>query len=138
MGHVQIDTSKKERQYLNMTLSDYVVVKYLLLYRSKVDVNYGADTNININEAGDMFEFNQELICLYASLDEVIDKIEFSEKEEKLLKLVFEGNTLADMKSYGFPRRTPYDIFKRIVKKIVNQNNRDWKGVMREKGYIKS
>lgn len=138
MGAVGIDTSKKEREYKHLNLSDEDVVKYLILYRSKVDVAYGANTNINVSQAGDMFEFNQELICLYSSLDVLIKKVSFKEKEIKLLELIFEGNTIADViASHDYPRKTAYRMLGRIVDKIVAKNNSDWKYVMEEQGYIR-
>lgn len=139
LGAVSIDTQKKEREYKHLTLSDEAVVKYLILYRSKVDVSYGANINININQAGDTFEFNQELICLYASLDVVLEKIDFSEKQDKLLKLIFEGNTLNDIcnMKIGYKKSATYDLFDRMVKKIVKVNNEDWKETMELSGLIK-
>jgi hypothetical protein len=100
-------------------------------------VAYGANTNININQAGDMFEFNQELIALYASLDVLLGKIKLKEREDKLLNLIFEGNTMGDIiEHYDFPRKTAYRIFGRIVDKIVKENNNDWKTVMEINGFI--
>lgn len=137
MGAVSVDIHKKEREYKHLTLSDENVVKYLLLYRSGIDVNYGANININISEAGDMFEFNQELISLYASLDALLGKIKLKENESKLLELIFEGNTIADViKHHDYPKKTAYRIVDRIVDKIVVENNSGWREVMEKKGFI--
>lgn len=137
LGAVSIDVYKKEREYRHLTLSDENVVKYLLLYRSKVDVCYGANTNININQAGDTFEFNQELITLYASLDKLIQKIKIKEKDELFLKLVFEGNDIADIINlYEFPRKTAYRTLERIVTKIVDANDEGWKQTLEIQGII--
>lgn len=128
MGAVSIDLSKKEREFHHLTLSDRDVVKYLIEYRDKVDVSYGANTNINMYQAGDMFEFNQELIALYSSLDQTIDKCKFKEKPKLLLRLLFEGNTITDIcKLNGmFEVRATYYMFDRIVNKIVEMNNDLW------------
>lgn len=137
MGAVAIDVHKQEREFQNLTLSDENVVRYLILYRSKVDVGYGANTNININNAGDTFEFNQELIVLYASLDKLIEKINIKDKDEEFLKLVFEGHSISDIiEFYGYPRKTAYRTIDRIVTKIVDMNDDDWKQVMENKGYV--
>lgn len=132
MGAVAIDIHKQEREFKHLTLSDINVVKYLILYRNKVDVTYGANTNIDINSAGDMFEFNQELVCLYASLDNVIGKIELNEKELKLLNLIFEGNTIADVINVYelYPKKTAYRTLNRIIDNIVLENNKQWKEVL--------
>lgn len=138
MGAVSIDIHKKEREYEHLTISDEDVVKYLLLYRSKVDVSYGVNINININQAGDMFDFNQELVCLYSSLDMIIHKLNLKDKEMKLMELLFEGNTMSDViEYYGYPKKTAYRVLNRIVEKIVNANNEDWREVMLGQGYIK-
>lgn len=132
LGAVSVDIHKQGREFENLTLSDDNVVKYLILYRSKRDVTYGANTNININEAGDMFEFNQELICLYASLDKTIDKVGFNEKEAKFIKLLFEGNTITDVINIHklYPKKTAYRTWKRIVEDIVKENLKEWKKVL--------
>lgn len=132
MGAVSIDLSKKEREFYHLTLSDSNVVRYLIEFRDKVDVSYGANTNINMYQAGDMFEFNQELIALYSSLDQTIDKCNFREKPQLLLRLLFEGNTITDIcKQYGmFEVRATYYMFERIVNKIVETNNNLWYYVM--------
>ncbi|AYP68235.1 hypothetical protein PQE75_gp103 [Bacillus phage vB_BcoS-136] len=139
MGAVSVDIYKKEREYENVTLSDENVVKYLILYRSKVDVSFGANTNINIEQAGDMFEFNQELIALYSSLDKTVEQCEFKEKQTKLLELIYEGYTLQDICSMniGYKRSATYDLFDRMVLKIVKINNENWKRTMTKMGYIK-
>lgn len=139
MGAVSIDIHKKERKYKTLTLSDENVVKYLLLYRSHVDVSYGANTNININQAGDMFEFNQELICLYVSLDNIMNRIKLKEKELELIRLIFEGNTISDVvNNYGFAKKTAYRMFNKIVEKIVKENHNDWYKAVKNIGYVKT
>lgn len=137
MGSVSVDINKQGRDFENLTLSDDNVVKYLILYRSKVDVAYGANTNININSAGDMFEFNQELICLYASLDQTIKSIELNEKELQFLKLIFEGNTITDVINVYrlYPKKTAYRTLDRIVYRIVEANNEFWRKTMEVSGY---
>lgn len=138
MGAVHVDIYKKEREFKNLTLSDENVVKYMILYRNKVDVSYGANTNININLAGDMFEFNQELICLYVSLDKLVEKIDLNEKEQKILELIFKGDTIADIIKYnGYPRKTAYRILNKLVEKITKENNKDWKETMDKLGFVK-
>lgn len=140
MGSVAIDVHKREREYYSLTLSDHNVVKYLILFRSKVDVSYDANVNIDINQAGDMFEFNQELIVLYASLDETIKLCKFKQKQQRLLELIFEGHTLQDIcnMNIGYKRSATYDLLDRMVAKIVTINGKKWKDTMKNLGYLKS
>jgi hypothetical protein len=138
LGSVAIDTKKKERDFERLTLSDENVIKYLILFRSKVDTSHNSNTNIDINQAGDMFEFNQELIALYSSLDEAVKAVELRDKDLRLLELVFEGHTISDIiKHYNYPQKTAYRILDRIVEKIVEENNASWRYSMRRQGYIK-
>ena len=132
MGSFVLDIYKNEREWENLNLSDYDTVKYLILYRSKVDSIYNSNINFNINDAGDMFEFNQELVATYASLDTIIDKCNFKSKQRRLLMLLFDGNKIHDICSMnkGYKRSATYDLFDRIIKRIVTQNNIEWKGCM--------
>lgn len=135
MGAVSIDLYKQEREYGQLTLSDLSVVKYLILYRSKVDVTYGADANINIFQAGDVFVFNQELIALYTSLDTLIKDIKIKDKDREFLRLIFEGHEISDIiEIYDFPRKTAYRTLNRIVDKIVEANHESWKLAMNKQG----
>lgn len=133
MGAVSIDLYKKEREYEHLTLSDHSVVKYLILYRSKVDITYGASVNANIYQAGEIFEFNQELIALYISLDALIKDIKIKEKDSEFLKLIFEGYEIGDIiKEYDYPRKTAYRTLTRIVEKIVEANHDSWKNAFKK------
>lgn len=137
MGAVTIDLYKQQREYQDLTLSDENVVRFLLLYRSKVDIGYGANTNINIYQAGDLFDFNQEIIVLYASMDELIKKIQLKDKDERFLDLIFEGNTVPDIiENYDYPKKTAYRTLDRIISKIVHMNDEDWYYMMGHNGLI--
>lgn len=135
LGAVSIDG----REIDILTLSDENVVKYLILYRSKTDVSYNAIVNIDMGQAGDIFDFNQELVALYASLDKTIKQCNFKEKQMKLLELVFEGNILHDICKIdsSFKRSATYDLFNRMVVKIVKVNNDNWKNSMKVQGLIR-
>ncbi|QPK89747.1 hypothetical protein IEN91_04720 [Bacillus velezensis] len=134
MGAVSIDTQRKEREYRHLTLSDEAVVKYLIMFRSEVDILYGASTNVNIDQAGDVFEFNQELISLYASLDNVLDKCNLTNKQRKILGYFYDGYTISDMsKQFGINGHSAYRVLNRAIKKIVDINNYDWKECLKIK-----
>jgi len=137
LGSVSIDIHKNEREFEHLTLSDENVVKYLILYRSKVDVSYQASININIDQAGDLFEFNQELIVLYASLDNTIKHTKLTKRQEKLLEILFEGNTTQDAgEILGLKRNSTFEMLDRIVCKIVETNNELWYYTSGNNGYI--
>lgn len=138
MGSLSIDTQKKEREYGDVTLSDKDVVKYLILYRSKVDVVYNATKNVNLDKAGDVFDFNQELIALYASLDVLIEKCSFKDKQLMLLKLIFEGNTVPDIcnMDIGYTKSATYRLLDSMISRILQTNHKMWIKSMKTQGYI--
>lgn len=127
-----LDIHKKGRDFENMTLSDRNVIKYLILYRSQVDLTYNACTNINIFLAGDTFEFNTELIVLYASLDTTIELCNFKSKQTKLLELLFSGHTILDIcaMKIGYKKSATYDLLDRMITRIVNMNYNQWKATV--------
>lgn len=130
----------REIDFINFTLSDKNAVKYLILYRSKIDFSYNVNTNLDINEAGEVFEVNQEIIALYASLDETIEKCNFKNKQLKLLNLLFQGNIVQDVcnMNIGYGSSATYDLLNRIIDRIVDKNYELWKNSMKSQGYIKA
>lgn len=136
MGSVSIDLHKQERDYEHLNLSDENVVRYLLLYRSKIDLTYGISNNLNIYQSGDITGFNQELIALYSSLDNLIKKIKLKDKDRKFLELIFDGYEISDIiECYDYPRMTAYRTMDRIINEIIEMNELDWKEMIYLKGY---
>jgi hypothetical protein len=137
LGAVSIDVHKKERDFKHLTLSDANVVKYLILFRSKVDVGYNATTNIDINQAGDLTEMNQELIALYSSLDEIVKKSALTKKQSAILEMLYEGNTIKDISELtSINRVSTYRVLDRIVGKVVEANNEDWYYTVGNNGFV--
>lgn len=131
MGSVSVDIYKKERQFKTLTLADANVVKYLIMFRSKIDPTYGTTVNIDINLAGDTFEFNQELISIYASLDKIVSRDILTIHQRKIVNLLFEGYTVKDISEiFDENKRSIYNVLDRIVERIVSENNEDWYYVM--------
>lgn len=132
MGAVSVDLHKKEREFHSLNLSEYNVVMYLIKYRSKVDILFNANINTDFNSSGDIYEFNQELICLYASLDKIIEKLNLDEHNKKFLELIFEGNNVRDitMMNIGYDGNS-YRLLDKLCKKIVKQNDEDWTSTLK-------
>lgn len=137
MGAVSIDVYKKEKEYRHLTLSDRNVVKYLIEFRSQVDVSYGATASADIYLAGDMMDFNVELIALYTSLDDILARMKMEDRDRKFITLLFEGHTVGDIiERKGYPRKTAYRIFERTIDGVVNINKEDWNRCMKFQGFI--
>ena len=127
MGKVTVDIYSKEYEFKRLSLSDENVVKYLILFRSKVDIFSGISTNLDINQAGDMFEMNQELIALYASLDDIIKSIDWKPDERLFLELIFEGYSISEIIDDGFFKKSKsYRMRDNIVRKICEKDYDIW------------
>ena len=137
MGAVSIDIHKNEREYSNASLSERDMVKYLILARGKIDIGYGANTNFDINQAGDIFDMNQEIISLYASLDKLVQNINLTNKQKIILKMFYDGHSVNDIAELTKGNRvSTYRVLDRIVDKIVEENNENWYYVMGMSGKI--
>ena len=127
MGKVTVDIYSKEYEFKKLNLSDENVVKYLILFRSQVDILSGISTNPDINQAGDLFELNQELISLYASLDNLIDRIDWHEDERKFLDLIFDGYSISRIVEDGFFKKSKsYRMRDNVIRKICEKDYDDW------------
>ena len=115
LGAVAVDVYKKEREYKHLTLSDENVVKYLIRYRDSLI-------------SGMDYDFNRELIVLYASLDSILETINMRDREKRLLELLAIGHEMADVIEYfGYPRKTAYRTLNGIVRKVVQENDKRWR-----------
>jgi hypothetical protein len=129
MGVVKIDIHKSERNFKNLSLSDTNVVKWLILYRDKIDLYYGEKTDNFYNHAGNVKELNAELVNLFVCLDDLIDKCKFKEEQLALLKLLFMGYTFKDIEdaTQKATSRTIKRRFESICRTITEMNERLWK-----------
>lgn len=129
LGRVQIDIHKKERPYNILSFSDHKVVKWLIRYRDKLDPYYGDILKRDYFSAGNVQDLNQELICTYVYLDELIKMCNFEPVQLKIIKASYEGYTFEQMDKdlkLG-DKRTLWKKFNTICGKIVEANNYLWK-----------
>lgn len=74
-----------------------------------------------------VFALNEDVICLYADLDSLIDRAGLSAQELLTVDLLMKGYTLRDIgEHYGKSRQNFEILMNRAVKKIVKRNNADW------------
>lgn len=74
-----------------------------------------------------VFPLNEDVICIYADLDSLIDRAGLSKQERLTVDLLMKGYILADIADHYGKSIQNFDIlFRRAVKKIVRQNNADW------------
>jgi hypothetical protein len=128
VGSIKIDLNKKERDFKQLNLSDPNVIKWMILFRDKVDMYYDSRIDTFYNNAGEVKELNQELINTYTYLDELIDKCSFTEDQLGFIRLLSIGYTFKDIEqvtqettSQNLKRR-----FEKICNKISFMNNKLW------------
>ena len=129
MGMVKIDTHKGEYFYQYLTLSDPDVIKLLIKYRYKYDPYYMMEQERHFDMAGDVKPVNQEAIALYASLDEIIKKCRFKNRQLDLIRYVemgYEFNEI-EKRDKRFPRNSAGRAFNKVIKKIKEMNDYEWK-----------
>lgn len=74
-----------------------------------------------------MFGINEDILCIYADLDSLIERTDLSRSEREAVEYLMKGYALSDIAfHFGKSRQTYETVFRRAVKKIVRQNNADW------------
>jgi len=128
-----------ESIYSNVNLSDTDVVKFLLLSRYSLDNYYNEQSNDYFDVAGVTGIVDQELMSLFASLDEIIKKLELTKRQIAILKLLECGFTFSDIgknNSTKMRRESAVKSFNAICAKIVQENDSKWKQTVK-KGLVK-
>lgn len=74
---------------------------------------------------------NEDIICIYADLDSLIERAGLSDGERITIDLMMKGYILSDIAEHFGKTWSNFDIlFRRAVKKIVKQNNEDWEACL--------
>lgn len=74
-----------------------------------------------------MFSINEDVICIYADLDSLIERTDLSPMEREIIMYLMKGYSLPDIAyHFGKTRGTCDTLFKRAIKKIVKRNDKDW------------
>ena len=79
--------------------SNYEVVKALILCRRELEDKIDS-TNFGVNASYGQTLTLEEIVCIYASLDSLIEKCKFDDKRAELIMLLFEGNSVVDLEKY--------------------------------------
>lgn len=74
-----------------------------------------------------VFALNEDVLCIYADLDSLIERAGLSEQERLTVDLLMQGYTLPDIADHYGKSRQNFELFlKKACKKIVKRNNADW------------
>jgi hypothetical protein len=128
MGMVKIDTHKAEYQFQRITLSDIDCIKGLIKNRWMIDEYFESEINTNIYSAGDVKPLNQELICTYLDLDNLIKKAKLNDKQLAIIHMLMQGWTEEDIADeYKQDVTVIQSIFDTACEKIKKINDYEWK-----------
>ena len=74
-----------------------------------------------------VFALNEDVLCIYADLDSLIERADLSDNERLTVDLMMKGYIISDIaEHYGKSRQNFEILLKRAIKKIVKRNNDDW------------
>lgn len=128
IGSVKRDIHRQETQFHRVTFSDTQCIKGLITHRSSVDPYYGLEPDDYYDHAGTIYPMNQELICLYIDLDNLISRCKLNVKQRFIINKLMLGYTTRDVAKMF--KQTTHSIdksFDVICEKIKKLNDLDWK-----------
>ena len=74
-----------------------------------------------------VFALNEDILCIYADLDSLIERAGLSKNERLTVDLLMRGYIISDIaEHYGKSRQNFEILLKRAVNKIVKRNDEDW------------
>lgn len=107
----------KNAQYISF--GDRDVVKNLILFRSKIN-----------NED----ENNENIVCYYATLDELISKSSLTNIQNKILYYVMQGYSMSEIADLYSKQIQEINVqFTRSIDKIIDANKQRFKDVIKSK-----
>lgn len=131
MGSVKLETRNDGRgqaEWSYLPLCEERIVAKQIQERSRLDPTYYPSlTNANIFMTDGINLGGEPIICTYIDLETLISSCGFSARENQVLDDMMYGYTSSDIASrLGIARQSVDVIFKRAVKKIVDENNKRW------------
>ena len=134
MGSVKMETRNEgrgQKEWSYLPLCEERTVAKQIKERSKLDPTfYPSQTNAGIFSTDGVNLGGEPIICTYIDLEMLIDGCSFSQREKSILDDLMYGYTSQDIADrLSVTRQTVDVMFKRAVKKIVEENNRRWNAV---------
>lgn len=121
-----------------MCLGEAREVARLILSRSMLDVSYGADdTTCGSMASGRMHDMFEPVLCTYIDLDRLIERCGLSSQQENIVTWLMKGYTPEDIAgAIECTHQAVGTQFRRAVRKITAQNQRDWEAVYANKNHV--
>lgn len=121
--------SRYNSEWDMVTLSDSNAIKGLLKFRYRFDLlledgsdRYGLESNC------DLAKLSEDVICIYADLDNLINKANFNTYQSKILKMYMYGNTEDDIAELlNVERQSINSVIDKICEVLCELNYQNWK-----------
>ena len=121
--------SRHNAEWDRVNLSDPNSIKGLLKFRYRFDLlledgsnRYGLDSNC------DLAGLSEDVICLYADLDNLINKANFNKYQTKILNMYIYGNTEKDIAEIlGVEMQSINRVIDNMCGVICKLNYQEWK-----------
>lgn len=112
-----------------MCLGEATTVAQLIMARSMINTGYTAcDESLNAGEySASESKLDEHLICLYADLDTLLEEVDFTQGQGRLVDRLMEGYTLSDVAmELGVSKQSVHRQLQRIVLKIITTHQTRW------------
>lgn len=113
-------------------LGDENVLSELIRNRMSLDASYSAKVypGGEFSATGGIV-FNESIICVYVSLDELIRTAPLSPKQRAVINLMMRGYTIQDIADEcGVSRQKVSGLYQRSLDTLVKHHQTRWLGVM--------
>lgn len=128
MARLQIDLHKGSREWEGVTFSDIETVRGLIRLRTRFDLLFERQQYGIMDASTDLSGYEEEILCTYVDLDNLIDRVRLNEIQSKVLGLYMRGYDEIDVsEELNIKEVTVDSTINTICKKIVEENYEQWK-----------
>lgn len=121
--------SRYNSEWDKVNLSDTNTIKGLLKFRYRFDLllddgsdRYGLESN------GDLCGLSDDVICIYADLDNLIEKANFNDYQSKILNMYAHGHTEDDIAELlNVEKQSINSVIDKICEVLCELNYQSWK-----------
>lgn len=103
--------------FKSIDLSNFKTIEYLISNRSEIE--FYSKTNKFNSGKKDCMIINEELICLYISLDKLVEECNFTEEQHSLIRLISIGYSFSEIHKLA---RKEFEAICREISSLEKQN----------------
>ena len=111
-----------------VSLSTYASIKGLIKFRFRFDKIRQSNAPTRLKNALYYPSYvDEDIVCTYIWLDDIIDKCEFNELQQDILNMYMSGYTESDIAYYtSYTQQNIHKTLNRICRKIYKVNYQEW------------